>query len=640
LGQPVDYSRELDASLAFTILGPNHGWAYVVGTEDEFLVTAPGTVDAGGNYEVAGGVLETLDKKPFVPIYSGASDNFGHILFQTRVGEALLAPAANSQVTSLYDLWVRGPGSPSLHLVGVDSEGNAIDPYCPVTLGTEIGKGSKFNAVADQGREIFFTASVAGSKSTAECYAQRNPALYVRMAGEKTVLISTPIAADCAAAALAAPCHSASPERTDFEGANEAGSLVYFTTHRPLTTEDRDNGNDLYLARIGCPGGEGENCAPVAREVTSLAQVSHDPHADRPAEVQGVVKISPDGSRAYFVALGALTDVPNAEGHAPIDGADNLYLYDVASGRQPIFIADLCSGPEESGDVRDVACPFNLKRGEHGTNDSDLWLSRLPEAQTADEEGRFLVFSTYGQLREGDADATKDVYRYDAATGLLSRISVGEAGYDSNGNSEFDVNITKLTGGSTVYSLYGMDSRAITEDGARIVFTTAEPLSPNAVNGLINTYEWHETQNGEGEVSLISTGRSTVPVSDVVISPDGRDIFFITAEALVAQDVDGAPDVYDARFGGGFAPSGAAVEQCAGDACQGPLMAPAPMLVPGSMQQQAGEGFALHKAMVVKRRVSRSHIKSRRRRRRGTARHLRCKKRTMCVVGSRRKERR
>ncbi len=48
----------------------------------------------------------------------------------------------------------------------------------------------------------------------------------------------------------------------------------------------------------------------------------------------------------------------------------------------------------------------------------------------------------------------------------------------------------------TVRFQYEMDNRAVSEDGSRIVFTTAEPLSPAASNGLVNVYEWHEAPGG------------------------------------------------------------------------------------------------------------------------------------------------
>ena len=42
-----------------------------------------------------------------------------------------------------------------------------------------------------------------------------------------------------------------------------------------------------------------------------------------------------------------------------------------------------------------------------------------------------------------DTDTAKDVYRYDAETGALDRVSGGEADADANGNNDlFDATIT------------------------------------------------------------------------------------------------------------------------------------------------------------------------------------------------------
>ena len=139
----------------------------------------------------------------------------------------------------------------------------------------------------------------------------------------------------------------------------------------------------------------------------------------------------------------------------------------------------------------------------------------------------------------------------------------------------------------------GGDRRAVSEDGSRIVFMTAEPLSSRATNGLVNVYEWHE-----GAVSLVSCGCSPEPDSEAVITPSGRDLFFVTSAGLVTGDTDGAPDIYDARIGGGFPVSEAPVERCEGDACQGPLTNPAPLLVPGSAVQAPGENAAPAPAVV------------------------------------------
>ena len=66
-------------------------------------------------------------------------------------------------------------------------------------------------------------------------------------------------------------------------------------------------------------------------------------------EVQGVVRVSEDGSHVYFVAKGVLT-ASNREGHAPQAGAENLYVYEpdpaLAGGFHTVFVATLLTdGP-------------------------------------------------------------------------------------------------------------------------------------------------------------------------------------------------------------------------------------------------------------------------------------------------------
>jgi hypothetical protein len=303
--------------------------------------------------------------------------------------------------------------------------------------------------------------------------------------------------------------------------------------------------------------------------------------------------VSPDGSRVYFVAHGVLSEGLNVEGHAAVAGADNLYMYEVAAGqsRAPVFVADLCSGPASSGAVVDRRCPGDLGTGEL-VNDRALWTTIAPQAQMTDD-GEFLVFSSYGQLVSTDTDNARDVYRYDVRAGVLVRVSVGEAGYDANGNCEegaqetgCDAQIEPKRLGPRASEQAELESRAISNDGSRIVFTSAETLSPAATNGLVNAYEWHE-----GNVSLVSSGSDEEAVNDVVITPEGRDVFFTTVQGLLPRDTDGAADVYDARLGPGFAEAPAARQPCSGDGCQGPLTNPAPMLVPGSVSQTAGENL-------------------------------------------------
>lgn len=600
----VDFSASLESVLVHAEVGPNSGAAALSADAPvQFLSQRVGLPDVPADWEVAG---ITLQAPPgavehggsFAVDYQGGSRDLSNIIFYSV--DALL-PEAEHTRSNLYDLVAAGPDAPSLSLVDVNDDHEAIDPYCQPVLGAASGESSKANAISADGSAIFFTTNIDLAErencdvTTPGYVSPGNPArLFVRLGGQSTLLISAPLASECV---KTAPCHSAAPARAEFVGADEQGTRVFFTTAQPLVSEDTNTANDLYMAKLECPGG-GEACAAAQREVSSLVLVSGALNAGKAAEVQGAMRVAPDGSRVYFVAQGVLSGA-NAEGAAPVKGADNLYVYDSISGGAPAFVADLCSGPGLSGVSRDSRCPSNLTEtsgtGLNQSNDSSLWLSPESKAQTSGD-GSFLLFSSYGQLVPGDTDTSKDIYRYDAMTGSLERVSVGEDGYDANGNdSRFDATIPyqKLQEAGNVYKQEDMETRAISEDGSRVVFTTAAPLSPDAVNGLENVYEWHQEpgEPGEGRVSLISTGASNEAASKTVISPSGRDVFFITSQGLVPQDTDGADDIYDARLGGGFPVVPAPVEPCSGDACQGPLTTPAPLLVPGSVVQAPGENL-------------------------------------------------
>lgn len=49
-----------------------------------------------------------------------------------------------------------------------------------------------------------------------------------------------------------------------------------------------------------------------------------------------------------------------------------------------------------------------------------------------------MVFSTVPQLTSDDTNSIRDVYRYDALTSKMQRVSHGEDGYGANGNGESD----------------------------------------------------------------------------------------------------------------------------------------------------------------------------------------------------------
>ena len=85
-------------------------------------------------------------------------------------------------------------------------------------------------------------------------------------------------------------------------------------------------------------------------------------------------------------------------------------------------------------------------------------------------------------------------------------------------------------------------------------------------------------EEGPGCVGLISSGTSSEESAFLDASESGEDVFFLTAEKLVPQDVDSAFDVYDAHVCGaeGVACTAAAVSSppcTTADSCRA---APAP----------------------------------------------------------------
>jgi Tol biopolymer transport system component len=314
----------------------------------------------------------------------------------------------------------------------------------------------------------------------------------------------------------------------EFQGASRDGSKAFFT-----------NGtSELFMDMIDSePGHEAvSETVPITLGAPASVVVSSD-----------------DGSHVYFTSSSVLAGA-NPQGSPPGAGVSNLYMYDSVT-RKTAFIA-----------VTEVD-----KIGEHY------------QAQTT-PDGRFLAFTTDSRLTPDDTDTAASVYRYDAQTRALVRVSVGENGHDDNGNDNaFGASMAApLLSGKTgkqdlAVETWRLGTRAISDDGSTIVFSTAAPFSSRAVNGNVNVYVWHE-----GRVGMISTGLSKMSDESPAVSQSGRDVFFLTSQGILPQDSDGLLDVYDARIGGGFPESPVPAGGCSGDACQGPPSVPSLLGAPAS----------------------------------------------------------
>jgi len=327
-----------------------------------------------------------------------------------------------------------------------------------------------------------------------------------------------------------------------------------------MVNADTDSGGDLYAENIN------------HEAVTRFTQISGggvgDPSPGSGADVIGVARVSEDGSHVYFVARGVLTGV-NKEGNAPIAGEPNLYV----SVEECPAGGDPCASPVEHTSF--IGTLSNL--------DSSDWSSQDARPVQATPDGRFFVFQSRADLTP-DQNAQEEagqVFEYDAQTETLVRVSRGQEGYNSDGNSKLYAAAIPVQHFGVALPVLRFTSLALSNDGSRVFFSSADALTPLALTGFTNVYEYHD-----GNVSLISDGHDVATVEGEAVSEligtdgSGLDVFFTTSDELVPQDRDIWIDVYDARVDGGFAPP-EVLAPCVGDACRGAAAASPSLLAPG-----------------------------------------------------------
>ncbi|HEV3071706.1 MAG TPA: hypothetical protein VGY76_09830, partial [Solirubrobacteraceae bacterium] len=409
-----------------------------------------------------------------------------------------------------------------------------------------------------------------------------------------TTAISEPSVGDCAA------CDT-SPGRAAkaiFQGASRDGSRVFFLTSQPLL--DGDSTQNLYVYDFTAPAGQ------------RVVRVSSGDPAG--ANVERVVRISEDGSHVYFLARGVLTGTANASGEHAVQGESNLYVYEP-----------------------DPAHPGQFKTA---------FIAQWSGGQTeVTPDGRFLLLTSASGLTPDCAVCSgEELYRYDAQTSLLVRISIGENGFDGNGTQ---IPFAQISATGRERARAEPRWVSISDDGSYVFFQSPAALTENALNDVLvkvptgqgaeeyfeeyleNVYEYHE-----GHVYLISDGRDTKGLRGGVAthlqgaSPSGSDVFFATADQLVAQDTDTLPDYYDARIGGGF-PAPPAAVSCQGEACQGGLSVAPSGQVPGSVSFTGPGNPVPVPAAAKKKSVSKHHAKRKPRAgRRRAKRHAKARRTT------------
>jgi hypothetical protein len=565
--------------------GPEDDW-YLRGEDGSFANIGPVSPPADGS---AGPDYQALP--------AAATPDFSEVVWNPNVG---YWPFDHTQLGSSVYVY-SGTGNTKPVLVGVNGPGPGATDLIS-ECGTLLGQGTHdyVGALSQDGSKVFFTAVAAEGSCQAgpaesQLYARVDPTL----PDANTVLISGRSPSDCGAGS---GCATSQASGASFEGASADGSKVFFTSTEQLTDDASEDANDQ-ASPSGCASvTEGSGCNLYMYDFDqpsghNLVDVSAGDTSGLGPRVQGVTAVSADGSHVYFVARGVLTNAANGQGRLPKAGQYNLYMY-VRDSANPAgrlaYIATLTDG-----DALD-----------DGIGDGNDTLANVTP------DGRFLVFLSENDLTGDDTSGAgaAQLFRYDAETGQLLRISVGERGFDDNGNdstatcpsgSPCPLDAAIVAGEST--GILGRRDPTMSDDGSRVFFQSPIGLTPDALNHVVigtsgagepeyaqNVYEWEQagvgscpTDRTAGCVYLISDGSdASVSALCASLSPrtasgvcllgsdsTGDNVFFTSFDQLAPQDTDGGQEnIWDARVGGGF-PYTPTPGPCSGDTCQG---SPAP----------------------------------------------------------------
>ncbi len=540
------------------------------------------------------------------------------------------ATVTGGGATSLYEYVGVGDSAPVL--VGVSGGPGSTDLISQ--CGTGLGGGTdgqRYNALSEGGGTVFFTARRCAS-GTGVNVGVEVPAngLFARVDESRTVPISARSLLECTAGS---GCSTSPASDAGFVGASVDGSKAFFLDTQQLTNNASEDNRSLDTAISGaetCSQAVGLNgcnlyeydfADPTGR---NLRVVSAGDVSGGGPRVQGVMAVTPDGSRVYFVAKGVLTSATNSQGEAARDGTDNLYVFERDASYPAGRMAFIASLP--GVDAREWG-------GVGGAGQAKV-VNVTPD-------GRFLAFTSHGALTTDDSSSTgaAQVFRYDALTGRLVRISVGEEGFNDNGNAG-------LGDARIVAPIYRpgppRTDPSMSDDGSFVFFESPVALTPGALDDVLlsnrpsepkyaeNVYEWHE-----GHVHLLSDGRDVTRTfsgpcnsqesSVCLLGADvtGRNVFFTTADPLVSEDGDSAVDVYDARVCTAGEPciaaAGSVAAPCQGEACHGAAPG-APLAAPPGSVAFTGPGNVAPSAPVVKakarKHTQKTHAKPNKKRRR------------------------
>jgi hypothetical protein len=311
--------------------------------------------------------------------------------------------------------------------------------------------------------------------------------------------------------------------------------------------------------------------------------------------------ITPDGKNVFFTTTTPLL---------PGDTNSDTDLYRYTDSDNPSSDANLTlvsdNGGMDSSDV--IGVSDDGQRAYYHRGNSEVWVwdhgvnhlvtrnvnypadntrerlgltAAVPGAGRATRDGAYLAFSTFSTPEQAafapgqDPNGHRELYLYSLADDTLRCVSC-PAGVAT---SDATVSPAATSGLPDLYDI-GMRPRFLSEHG-QVFFSTAESLVATDRNGVLDTYEYDPATHS---VNLLSTGKGSDPATFADASASGDDVFLVTRQRLVSSDRDDLVDLYDVRNGSAL-PAEPEAQQppCDGDACQPPPSAAPPEGLLGSL---------------------------------------------------------
>jgi TolB protein len=406
------------------------------------------------------------------------------------------------------------------------------DPSCSAPACGNAALAASFDATSTEGTEVVFSSEEALSSSDQDSVED----VYVRDIGEGTTTLVSAASPSCSVPNCGNVAGPAS-----FDAASADALTVIFSSGGPLSGEDGDSADDIYVRGVlagatslvsatgVCPGGLGPGeCTPIFGG------------------------LSGDGSHVFFetgeqVAAGQDTDegqdVYGFSGAAPAlvstgpaggNGGENAtFAGTTADGTSAFFetAESLIAGDEDSTTDVYMRSAAGTDLVSTGPTDSSAGAAANFERTSAD--GATVVFRTAQKLLLQDNDSSSDIYVRDtstSSTGLLSVAGAGCAGTCGDGAVD-----ASFAGASS--------------DNSHVFFETAEPLVGVDTDASLDIY-----QRAGGQTTLVSTGPMSKNGASnphlAGVSDDASHALITTEERLTIDDLDTETDVYDRSSAG------------------------------------------------------------------------------------------